>query len=215
MTKSEVMPADLNRIRLYRMTHIDNIPHILNHGLTHSSSVNSNPNYKSIGDSSIIEERNGKQVLERPLSAGIPFYFGFRMPMLYVIQHGHNSVQKVPASEIVYCVSTVAKIVACGADFVFTDGHCLTRITRYFEKKDIENVEQIVDFEAVGAKYWKNSEDHDLKRRKEAELIVFNDLALLIISGYIVYDQSAHDRLIEYGVSPDKIAVRPKFYFDS
>ena len=30
---------------LYRMTHIDNISHILEHGITHQSSINCNPNY--------------------------------------------------------------------------------------------------------------------------------------------------------------------------
>ncbi|HAZ25324.1 MAG TPA: DUF4433 domain-containing protein, partial [Algoriphagus sp.] len=30
--------ADLNKIYLYRMTHIANVPHILLHGITHRSS---------------------------------------------------------------------------------------------------------------------------------------------------------------------------------
>ncbi len=37
-------------IYIYRMTHIDNIPHILKYGITHKNSKNANPHYKAIGD---------------------------------------------------------------------------------------------------------------------------------------------------------------------
>jgi hypothetical protein len=47
------MPT-LDKTYLYRMTHIENIPHILQYGITHSSSRNSNPNFKPIGDVSLI-----------------------------------------------------------------------------------------------------------------------------------------------------------------
>jgi ssDNA thymidine ADP-ribosyltransferase, DarT len=44
-------------IRLFRMVHIDNISHILTHGITHISSINSNVNYRSIGDANLISKR--------------------------------------------------------------------------------------------------------------------------------------------------------------
>ncbi len=54
------MPID--KIRLFRMTHIDNIPFILDNGITHRNSVNANPDYISIGDVSLIGTRNNKSV---------------------------------------------------------------------------------------------------------------------------------------------------------
>ncbi|MFN0187492.1 MAG: DarT ssDNA thymidine ADP-ribosyltransferase family protein [Bacteroidia bacterium] len=42
---------ELNEIYLYRITHIENIPHILQHGITHLSSPNTNPNFVPIGES--------------------------------------------------------------------------------------------------------------------------------------------------------------------
>jgi hypothetical protein len=74
------------------MTHVDNIPHILEFGITHRNSENANPNYVSIGDRSLIDNRNSKKVNFDTesiiLGDFIPFYFGIRTPMLYVIQKG-------------------------------------------------------------------------------------------------------------------------------
>ncbi len=33
---------DLSKTYLFRMTHIENIPHVLKFGITHSSSINAN-----------------------------------------------------------------------------------------------------------------------------------------------------------------------------
>ena len=106
------------------MTHVDNIPHILEFGITHRNSQKANPNYKSIGDFSLIGSRNTKIVNvsngldnnhenENVLIGDfIPFYFGLRTPMLYVIQKGGNFVpQKTAPDDIIYCVSSVQKII--------------------------------------------------------------------------------------------------------
>ena len=92
--------ADLNKTYLFRMTHIQNIPHILQYGITHLTSPNANVNYVPIGDGSLINTRssfilnNGKQ-----LGDYIPFYFGVLTPMLYVIQKGficHSHLSACP-----------------------------------------------------------------------------------------------------------------------
>lgn len=117
---------DLNKVYLFRMVHIENIPHILQYGITHSSSANANPNFKALGDSSLIISRNNYMLHNgRLLGDYIPFYFGGRMPMLYVVQNGFNMVKATPAEEIVYCVSTVQKIIDQRLEFVFTDGHAV------------------------------------------------------------------------------------------
>ena len=84
------------------MTHIENIPHILQYGITHSSSSNANPDFKPIGDSSLISTRNDFVLNNgRYLGEYIPFYFAVRTPMLYVIQHGFNMVAPTKAEDIV------------------------------------------------------------------------------------------------------------------
>lgn len=97
------------------MTHIENIPHILQHGITHRTSPNCNPEFVPIGDSRLIGARDDLTLNNgRKLGDYIPFYFGTRMPMLYVIQRGHNGVPITPAEKIVYCISSVQKIMELG-----------------------------------------------------------------------------------------------------
>jgi len=83
--------ADLSKTYLYRMTHIQNVPHILTNGITHRNSPNANSKFTSIGDPSLITTRDCF-VLDngRLLGDYVPFYFGTRSPMLYVIQKGFN-----------------------------------------------------------------------------------------------------------------------------
>jgi len=45
---------DLDNISLFRMTHIENIPHILQYGIIHSASVYANPDFIPIGETMTI-----------------------------------------------------------------------------------------------------------------------------------------------------------------
>jgi hypothetical protein len=83
------------------MTHIENVSHIIENGITHKKSPNANSNYVAIGDISLINTRatkqikitngNRTQILENIILGDfIPFYFAVRMPMSYAIQHGGN-----------------------------------------------------------------------------------------------------------------------------
>lgn len=51
----------------YRMTHLENIPHILANGITHKNSPNRNPHYRNIGDLSLIDNRSQKEILLKML----------------------------------------------------------------------------------------------------------------------------------------------------
>ena len=207
--------ADLNKTYLYRMTHIENVPHILQYGLTHVSSVNANKSYKAIGDDSIISTRNNIEIPNgKKLGNYIPFYFGSRMPMLYVIQKGYNGVPVTPAQDIVYCISSVQKIVDHKLPFVFANGHAVAvGLTDFYEEKDLVNIDEILDKKAIDAKYWRNIEDTDLKRRKEAEFLVETDIPTTAIIGWVVYNEEAQKRLLELGIPQEMIYIKPDAYF--
>jgi hypothetical protein len=206
--------ADLTKIFLFRMTHIDNIPHIVQYGITHGSSPNRNEHFRAIGDNSLINARSQFRLANgRTLGEYTPFYFGPRMPMLYVIQKGFNNVPSTPPEDIVYYVCSVQKILDTGLDFVFTNGHAIDGLSSIYEKGAIERLEELLDFEAIQAKFWKNESDLDIKRRKEAEFLVDGDLPLSVIVGYAVYAESSKTKLENWGIPPKMIAVRPNFYF--
>ena len=205
---------DLNKTYLFRMTHIGNILHILQNGITHATSPNANPNFIPIGDGSLIATRNNIMLSNgKRLGQYIPFYFGARTPMLYVVQNGFNMVAPTLAENIVYCVTSVQKIIDLQLDFVFTDGHAVDRFSTLFAAEEIQNIDLILDKDAINAKYWKDDNDLDRKRRKEAEFLISDDIVNDAILGYIVYNQNAKDKVITYGVSESNVHIKSDFYF--
>lgn len=203
-----------DKIYLYRITHIGNLQHIVQFGITHNSSVNANPSFISIGDGSLISSRN-QFILKNGKLLGdyIPFYFGVRMPMLYVVQNGYNMVQSVSASEIIYCVTSLQHILNEGLPFIFTDGHAVSSLSDQYDQNDIDEIDNILDKDAINAKYWKDEADLDLKRRKEAEFLVLGDIPYSAIAGFLVYDEAAKSKLKGYGVDEKKIQVKAIAYF--
>ena len=212
-THSEQM-ADFKQKYLYRMTHIENIPHVLQYGITHRNSPNANENFIPIGDNSLIIRRNSKVLNNGKLLGDyIPFYFGVKSPMLFVIQRGFNEVNRTPPENIVYCVTSVAEIIDSGLDFIFTDGHAIDSFSTEYPKNQINNIETILDYRAINNPVWVDENDLDKKRRKEAEFLLEHDLPCKHILGYICYNEEARFRLIDFGVNVDKIVVRPNYYF--
>lgn len=133
----------LDSIYLYRMTHIGNIPHILSNGIVHKSSPLADPNYIAIGDKSLIDCRSSKRINVDGhylvLGDYIPFYFGVRMPMLYVIQHGGNFVEQArPPQEIVYIVLSLRNVIQSGYSFYFSNGHATDFLTEFYSAKNID-----------------------------------------------------------------------------
>lgn len=206
--------ADLSKIFLYRMTHIANVPHILVHGITHRSSACANPNFTPIGDRSLISTRDGF-VLDngRTLGEYIPFYFGTRMPMLYVIQKGFNGVSVTSAQDIVYCATSIQNIIDTKQDFVYTNGHAVDSFSSQFGPQDVDDIDNQVDFQAVKVRDWKSPTDLDLKRRMQAEFLLLGDLPFASVLGFVVRNERAKNRLIEYGVADNQIRIRTNEYF--
>lgn len=197
----------------FRITHIDNISYIEKYGLARANSPLCAPNYVNIGDKEVIRMRSNRDVKGYKLSEYIPFYFGPRSPMLYVIQHGYNGVQRVGAEQIVYCVIRLDDIINSSKDCIFTDGHALSELTVFYEKERLGQINEIVNYNDVYSSQWNSEKDLDLKRRKEAELLIKNDLEPQFVRGYVVYNTASKQRLESIGVTTDKIAVRPNYYF--
>lgn len=200
-------------IYAFRLTHIENIPYVLRCGLVRANSPLRDENYVSIGDRHVIQLREERLVQGYRLSDYIPFYFGPRSPMLYVIQHGYNGVQRMEPEQIVYCVVRIEDLVHDGIDGIFTDGHALSSLSSFFDIQKLSQVNDYVSWDDVYSTQWNVESDIDLKRRKEAELLINGDLPAQYIRGFVVYSVRAKARLEEMGVKAAMIAVRPKYYF--
>lgn len=217
---------DLLQVKLYRMTHMKNVPHILQYGITYKRSVNANPNYVTIGDVSLIDTRSNKIVSidngdllnsyapTIRLGDFIPFYFGIRMPMLYVMQNGGNFVEHAtPPKDIVYLVCSLNKILEANNSFYFSDGHATDNYTTFYDSNKVSELPQIVDWNAVKAPYWGGSENLNIKRKKQAEFLVTKDIPPEFIVGFGCYNKSSEKELLEMGITADKIKVIPSAYY--
>jgi len=219
--------VELSKIKLYRITHIENIPHILQNGITHRNSKNKNPLYKNIGDTSLINTRINRKVnidngefnsknQQTVISLGdfIPFYFGVRMPMLYVTQHGGNFVQQPTSSaDIIYLICSLKAIVTSKITFYFSDGHATDMLTSFYNKTKISEINEIIDWDAIKSAYWGGNENLDVKRKKQAEFLVQGDLPVDLIVGFGCYNENAKNKLISFGIAEDKISVSSKAYY--
>ena len=197
----------------FRITHIQNVPHVLRCGLVRAGSPQSDPSYVPIGDRQVIKLREERTLAGHKISDYVPFYLGPRSPMLYVIQHGYNGVTRVDPEQIVYCVIRLDDIINADIDCVFTDGHALSSITNVYGKVRLPEIDTIVKMEDVYSSQWISETDIDLKRRKEAELLVRGDLPAAFVKGFAVYNEAARLRLEEMGVAPERIVVKPDYYF--
>lgn len=206
-------------IYLYRMTHIDNVPHILRNGIVHRASPNANPNYISIGDTSLINYRASKKIqvngITITLGDFIPFYFGVRMPMLYVIQHGYNCVEKkINPQDVVFLTVKCSDIVNSGKEFYFSDGHATDLFTSFYGEADYSNINTLLDWNSIKAKHWSGDGiDTEVKRKKQAEFLVKGDIPVSLVYSYVCYDDVAQYRLLSYSVDKNLIKIFPNAYF--
>ena len=194
---------ELNKVYLYRITHIENIEHILLHGITHKKSANKNVNYKNIGDLSLIDTRNKKTVIidngssEQTESVNritlgdyIPFYFGVKMPMLYVVQHGGNFVKNAtPPDEIIYLCCSLSSILSDEVHYYFSDGHATDILATFYDNSKINELVKIIDWEAVMTSYRGGNDNLNLKRKKQAEFLIANDVSPDHIIGFGCYNE--------------------------
>ncbi|MGO3720019.1 MAG: type II toxin-antitoxin system toxin DNA ADP-ribosyl transferase DarT [Mesonia hippocampi] len=216
----------LENIYIYRMTHIDNIPNIMQNGITHKNSPNSNPNFIPIGDVSLIDTRSSKRVsidngemfdFDMPaitLGDFIPFYFGIKMPMLYVIQNGGNFVEKAtPAEKIIYLACPINNIIQSGGVYYFSDGHATDNLTSFYDSSKINELPNIIDWDSIKAPFWGGQENLNIKRKKQAELLVSDDLPSQFIAGFCCYNDDAKESLVNIGIDETKIKVIPRAYY--
>ena len=183
---------------LYRITHIENIRFIAKvKKLTCPTNKANDKNYIGIGDSSLIKNRGSKKIELDPFGTFldyISFYFGPRSPMLYEIEKGYNGVQSRPMEDIVYLVTDFEQIKKAKVQYVFFDGHGYHGFsTCYNQEKHLNEV----PWNDVNAKYWLDTEeDPDKKRRKQAELLVYDELSIEAVTKIGVYNNAARERVM-------------------
>jgi hypothetical protein len=160
---------------IYRIMHVDNLRICLQRkGLP---ACNHTPDdglaYKKIHNEDIQSNRRIRRIPCGPrgvIHDYVPFYFGPRSPMLYQLHTGWVAGYDEGQEPLVYAVSTAQAVADAGLGFVFSDGHGIARITKWFD--DLADLDKL-DWEAIYSTWWKDDLDHmDRQRRKQAEFLV-------------------------------------------
>lgn len=207
-------------IWLYRITHINNLRYILEHGIYTRESEQFDPNYISIGDSSLINYRKNLIACDPPggkLSEFVPFYFGPRSPMLYQIALGYEDIEKHPQENIVYIITSVDQIKQHKLSYFFTDGNARSETTSFFTyDNDFANI----DWVAVYSTYWKSDETDLLRKQKKQSEFLIKEYVPVSCFDYIgVYNDNARQKVLDLLVDLEitlPIKVSPhKLYYDN
>ncbi len=215
------MLMEFNETYIYRILHIDNLPHILRSGLISGvNHVSADKDYVGIGEKDLIDKRKNEEVAifnSRvkicPCCEYIPFYFAPRSVMLLRIQTGNN-LPKVDPDKIVYFIFKLSEIIE-EIDYLFTDGHGYAKISRWFDDLDYLNELSKDDLER---KHWRNTEaDPDRQRRKQAEFWVKDKLNIRKAMGIGVYDAPTKkivDVMIEQSNIGLSVKIKRDWYYD-
>jgi hypothetical protein len=212
------MPPALNpdRARIFRITHRENVPWILDHGLHAPNGRVLDPNFRNIGNLDLIDKRAHRVVRVGPggtLSDYVPFYFTPFSIMMFNIHTGYN-VRQVPNEEIVILVSSLHRVAELGIPFVFTDQHAYPLMASYFtDLKDLDNV----DWDLLNRRDFQHDpDDPGKKERYQAEALVWKHLPIEALLGICSYT-SVVDEGIQAELAKRKLkmqtVVQRSWYF--
>jgi hypothetical protein len=198
------------------MTHYRNTGFILRNGLHCCNCGVQDPHYINIGHKSLIDYRGESPVLQSPggvLNDYIPFYFHYKMPMLYHIFNGMVKDYAGTQNEIIYLVSSVEKIIEMKLPFLFTDRHA------YLAHKTIFN-----NYEALKKLRWDIIKDDTWhkeysalrKELKQAEFLIHQHLPVTGILGLVAQNEEIATFVrneILLANLPLQVAVKPEYYY--
>jgi hypothetical protein len=158
------------RALIFRITHRDNVPWILDHGLCAQSCGPLDPNFRNIGNLDLIGKRVHRRVPAGPgglLSDYIPFYF---TPFSIMMN-----------DEIVILVSSLPVVSKLTIPFVFTDRHAYSLRPRYFT--DLADLSRIDWPLLISRDFSNDPDDPEKKERYQAEALIWRQLPLEAVLG--------------------------------
>ena len=215
------MSAEINlspeRALIFRITHIDNVPWILDHGLHCRNSSTCDPHFRAIGNPELIAKRRHWEI---PLSPGgtlgdyVPFYFTPHTPMLYNIKTGYQGTPRMPMSSIVILASSLHRVLELGGRFVFADRHALLQAAVFSDQ--LEDLEKL-DWRSLRARnFRRDDEDPGRIERYQAEALIHQSMPVAALSGLACYGQEQEQTLAEQVGDRHldlKVRIRPRWYF--
>ena len=213
------MSRDLNpdKALIFRITHRDNVPWILDNGLHSRNSGVAAPNFVAIGNLELIDKRQKRNVPIPPagtLSNYIPFYFTPYSPMMLNIKTGHGGIRTRRNDEIVIVVTSLHRLQKEKVKFVFTDRHAYLRAAEF--SSDLGDLNRI-DWDILQNRDFRRDPDNPEKfERYQAEALVHQHLPISALLGIACYDSTTKTGLMAETAERNldlKILDQPNWYF--
>ncbi len=193
-----------------RITNLGNLHIILSDKMLYAPNFsNHQAGYKKICNPRIQEGRREITIKIPPggtLHDYVPFYFGYRPPMLLPLKNGRVEGYSEGQEPLIYLVSNTKLIEEAGLQFVFTDGHAGVFNTNFFN--NLSDLIQ-VDLRATKARTWSLAEDPDFKRRKQAEFLIYQKCPWSCIEEVVVFNEKSLSRVMQIFSQFDDNLIKP------
>ncbi|WP_199243844.1 type II toxin-antitoxin system toxin DNA ADP-ribosyl transferase DarT [Phycisphaera mikurensis] len=199
------------------MTHRDNLPWILEHGLHCPTSDTLDPGFVAIGREEIIDRRTRHEVSCGPggvLADYVPFYFTPRSIMAFNIRTGFHGLTQRDNDDLVVLVSSIPRLLEMSIGFVFYSGQAmLHESTCHADAADLTKI----DWALLNAADFRNDpEDPGKKGRYQAEALVHRHTPVEALLGVGCYSPKvAHevDLLVQRSGRDLAVKPAPKLFF--
>jgi hypothetical protein len=214
------MPIDLTPERglLFRITHVDNLRWLLNHGLHCAKGAAIDPSFVAIGNPDLIDKRTRRIVPIPPggtLADYVPFYFTPKSPMLLNINTGYNGVVRRPNREIAILVSTCQAMSDSGVSMLFTDRHAYTATARW--SGDHADLAGMIDWDILRRHDFARDDQYpDKMERYQAEALAYRHVPPNALLGVACASEAARPTVetsVQAAGSALKVFCRPGWYF--
>ncbi|WP_317382562.1 DUF4433 domain-containing protein [Megasphaera stantonii] len=212
---------DYSNIFLYHITHINNLPNIVENKalLSYKQIKINNILNTSIAYISVQNHRQNTRISYPPygnLHDYVPFYFAPRSPMLYAIYRHNVETYSGSQEQIIYLITNVQNVIERNYNYIFTDKHAIVQYAKQFN--DARDLEMAIDWEIMRANYWANTEDDgERKSRRQAEFLIYSHVDFNDIQQIVVYNEDMGNfvkrTLMNTAYENKKIFVDPGFYY--
>lgn len=217
--KTNMSLINANKSYCYRITHIQNLPHILEKGIVAKNHPDASTDFIQIGNPEIIDVRG-----TMPVKLGgygnigdyVPFYFTPKSMMLYNVITGYRAplVPKRSREEILV-IRCLIETLAKEQTWFFTDGQGNDALTQHFN--DLAHLEEIDWVSIQSSNFKKGEDDFDRTRRYQAEFLVYQHVPIGCIESLNVYNQPGADyvkkALTEKNITNIAVNVQPLYFF--
>ena len=202
---------------IFRVTHRDNLPLILEDGLICQTWGLGRQNFTPIGNPGIIDDRRRRLVEVDPhgtLSDYVPLYFTPVTPMMLNIVTGRG-VPRRNRQELIVLVSSLNLLGRHGIRFVYTDRKAFDIAAVFTGDDDLSKLENLPWAALRAMNFQRNLNDPESFDRYMAEALVHQHLPVARIAGLGVYDdgiRKAIEGLLCTCSCKIRVVVRPRWF---